>query len=194
MRIHTQRCFFWFGEHFEFALLLQSLLMIAAQLYLLWLCIRYRPGSYASSAFTAAPSDARSAQGQPPSFSFTVTPASPSDVRAPQPEPGTTGASNQDQASRGGHGLLDSALGFGGSRGRYSPLLSLNLPPPPTLALEGDASTEDDEAGNSSNGIGSLRRAKSMLKAALSVGAGSRADGSSGARIFGFWTWPHYSR
>lgn len=37
------RCFFWLGERFEFALLLQSLLMIAAQLGLLYLCIRYRP-------------------------------------------------------------------------------------------------------------------------------------------------------
>lgn len=37
------RCFFWLGERFEFALLLQSLLMIAAQLGLLNLCIRFRP-------------------------------------------------------------------------------------------------------------------------------------------------------
>ncbi|GAC94652.1 pq loop repeat protein [Pseudozyma hubeiensis SY62] len=37
------RCFFWLGERFEFALLLQSMLMIAAQLGLLYLCIRYRP-------------------------------------------------------------------------------------------------------------------------------------------------------
>ncbi|TKY88359.1 hypothetical protein EX895_002711 [Sporisorium graminicola] len=37
------RCFFWLGERFEFALLLQSLLMIAAQLGLLYLCIRFKP-------------------------------------------------------------------------------------------------------------------------------------------------------
>lgn len=37
------RCFFWLGERFEFALLLQSLLMIAAQLGLLNLCIRFKP-------------------------------------------------------------------------------------------------------------------------------------------------------
>nr|CDI55606.1 conserved hypothetical protein [Melanopsichium pennsylvanicum 4] len=37
------RCFFWLGERFEFALLLQSLLMIGAQLGLLYLCIRFKP-------------------------------------------------------------------------------------------------------------------------------------------------------
>ncbi|EST08183.1 hypothetical protein PSEUBRA_002270 [Kalmanozyma brasiliensis GHG001] len=37
------RCFFWLGERFEYALLLQSILMIAAQLGLLYLCIRFRP-------------------------------------------------------------------------------------------------------------------------------------------------------
>ncbi|KAF8227550.1 hypothetical protein L208DRAFT_297582 [Tricholoma matsutake] len=38
------RCFFWLGNHFEFALLLQSILMILAQLALLYICIIYRPG------------------------------------------------------------------------------------------------------------------------------------------------------
>ncbi|KAK0202867.1 hypothetical protein DFS33DRAFT_1263085 [Desarmillaria ectypa] len=37
------RCFFWLGNHFELALLLQSVLMILAQLALLYICIRYRP-------------------------------------------------------------------------------------------------------------------------------------------------------
>ncbi|KAF5336087.1 hypothetical protein D9611_006234 [Ephemerocybe angulata] len=37
------RCFFWLGEHFETALLVQSILMIAAQLALLYICILYRP-------------------------------------------------------------------------------------------------------------------------------------------------------
>ncbi|KAG8974998.1 hypothetical protein FRC05_006675 [Tulasnella sp. 425] len=37
------RCFFWLGERFEFALLVQSVLMILAQLALLYICIRYRP-------------------------------------------------------------------------------------------------------------------------------------------------------
>jgi uncharacterized protein with PQ loop repeat len=37
------RCFFWLGNRFEFALLLQSILMIIAQLALLFICILYRP-------------------------------------------------------------------------------------------------------------------------------------------------------
>ncbi|EPQ56418.1 hypothetical protein GLOTRDRAFT_40138 [Gloeophyllum trabeum ATCC 11539] len=37
------RCFFWLGKHFEFPLLLQSILMILAQLALLYICIHYRP-------------------------------------------------------------------------------------------------------------------------------------------------------
>jgi len=37
------RCFFWLGEHFEFALLVQSLLMIVCQLALLYICVLYRP-------------------------------------------------------------------------------------------------------------------------------------------------------
>ncbi|PBK72261.1 uncharacterized protein ARMOST_07048 [Armillaria ostoyae] len=36
------RCFFWLGNHFELALLIQSVLMILAQLALLYICIRYR--------------------------------------------------------------------------------------------------------------------------------------------------------
>jgi len=37
------RCFFWLGDRFELALLIQSILMILAQLALLYICIRYRP-------------------------------------------------------------------------------------------------------------------------------------------------------
>ncbi|KAL6300039.1 hypothetical protein BKA93DRAFT_803682 [Sparassis latifolia] len=37
------RCFFWLGNRFELALLIQSVLMILAQLALLYICIRYRP-------------------------------------------------------------------------------------------------------------------------------------------------------
>jgi len=37
------RCFFWLGDPFELALLLQSVLMILAQLALLYICIIYRP-------------------------------------------------------------------------------------------------------------------------------------------------------
>ncbi|KAF5367162.1 hypothetical protein D9758_004006 [Tetrapyrgos nigripes] len=37
------RCFFWLGSRFETALLVQSILMILAQLALLYICILYRP-------------------------------------------------------------------------------------------------------------------------------------------------------
>ncbi|KAJ3745486.1 hypothetical protein DFH05DRAFT_1396613 [Lentinula detonsa] len=37
------RCFFWLGDRFELALLVQSILMILAQLALLYICIIYRP-------------------------------------------------------------------------------------------------------------------------------------------------------
>ncbi|KAG8889592.1 hypothetical protein FRB98_003654 [Tulasnella sp. 332] len=37
------RCFFWLGDHFELALLVQSIFMILAQLALLYICIKYRP-------------------------------------------------------------------------------------------------------------------------------------------------------
>ncbi|KAH7873012.1 uncharacterized protein C8R40DRAFT_413069 [Lentinula edodes] len=37
------RCFFWLGDRFELALLVQSVLMILAQLALLYICIIYRP-------------------------------------------------------------------------------------------------------------------------------------------------------
>ncbi|KDR67928.1 hypothetical protein GALMADRAFT_257414 [Galerina marginata CBS 339.88] len=37
------RCFFWLGNHFEIALLIQSVLMILAQLALLYICITFRP-------------------------------------------------------------------------------------------------------------------------------------------------------
>ncbi|KAI0321018.1 hypothetical protein OF83DRAFT_1101574 [Amylostereum chailletii] len=40
---NIMRCFFWLGNQFEFALLLQSIFMILAQLVLLYICIRYRP-------------------------------------------------------------------------------------------------------------------------------------------------------
>jgi len=39
------RCFFWLGNRFEIALLVQSILMILAQLALLYICIVYRPRS-----------------------------------------------------------------------------------------------------------------------------------------------------
>ncbi|KAI0731255.1 hypothetical protein C8Q76DRAFT_355563 [Earliella scabrosa] len=40
---NVTRCFFWLGNRFELALLVQSILMILAQLALLYICIRFRP-------------------------------------------------------------------------------------------------------------------------------------------------------
>lgn len=37
------RCFYWLGSLFDYALLIQSLFMIVAQLALLYICIRFRP-------------------------------------------------------------------------------------------------------------------------------------------------------
>ncbi|PAV20108.1 pq loop repeat protein [Pyrrhoderma noxium] len=37
------RLFFWLGDRFEFALLVQSMLMIIAQLVLLYICLLYKP-------------------------------------------------------------------------------------------------------------------------------------------------------
>ncbi|KAH8926223.1 hypothetical protein BT69DRAFT_1311854 [Atractiella rhizophila] len=42
---NTTRIFFWLGERFELPLLIQSILMIIAQLALLWVCVRYKPSS-----------------------------------------------------------------------------------------------------------------------------------------------------
>jgi hypothetical protein len=39
---NTTRCFFWLGDRFEIALLIQSIFMILAQLALLYICIIYR--------------------------------------------------------------------------------------------------------------------------------------------------------
>ncbi|TFK74891.1 hypothetical protein BDN72DRAFT_955253 [Pluteus cervinus] len=44
------RCFFWLGNRFEAALLVQSILMMFAQLALLYICIMYRQGSSPESA------------------------------------------------------------------------------------------------------------------------------------------------
>ncbi|KAH8832377.1 hypothetical protein DL96DRAFT_1581828 [Flagelloscypha sp. PMI_526] len=37
------RCFYWIGNHYETPLLIQAVLMICAQLILLYICILYRP-------------------------------------------------------------------------------------------------------------------------------------------------------
>ena len=39
---HTLKVFFWFGKRFKFTLLLQSILVINMQLYLIYLCLKYK--------------------------------------------------------------------------------------------------------------------------------------------------------
>lgn len=53
------RIFFWFGKRFELALLVQSILMIAFQLALLYVCLKYSSPSQVASTVVglAAPSD-----------------------------------------------------------------------------------------------------------------------------------------
>lgn len=51
------RVLWWFGEHYEIALLVQAVLMIAAQLFLLHLCLKFRPGTFANSAYSVSSSD-----------------------------------------------------------------------------------------------------------------------------------------
>ncbi|KAK0548316.1 hypothetical protein OC861_003631 [Tilletia horrida] len=51
---------FYFHEKYALALLLQAIFLIIIQLVLLELLLRFRPGSYASAAFTASSDDTRS--------------------------------------------------------------------------------------------------------------------------------------
>ena len=39
---HTTKVFFWFGERYVYTLLIQSILVIVIQLYIIYLCIKYR--------------------------------------------------------------------------------------------------------------------------------------------------------
>ncbi|UZJ55903.1 hypothetical protein CBS101457_005223 [Exobasidium rhododendri] len=188
------RCFFWLGERFELALLLQSVLMIIAQIFLLSLLVKYRPGSFASSTYSissgdqpsssantakpADPTDASSRPGPQPShqFAFDVEPPTPIDGEDAAPNPWKN--ASLGPAKRGLSG--------------YTPLLdNLNLPPPPILGYQ-EGEEEEAEGIEQSRGQ-RLRRfgSKSLrfLTAGLRTGSKNRLDGSSGSRPFGFWTW-----
>ena len=39
---HTLKVFFWFGKRFKYTLLIQSLLVVIVQLYLIFLCIKFK--------------------------------------------------------------------------------------------------------------------------------------------------------
>lgn len=195
------RVFFWFGERFELALLLQSILMIVSQLFLLSLLIRFRPGSFASSAYSVASNDRPNQTGgteSAPVASSVPTAAERSEFSADEAFDGPNESSGSgDNAAKttfppSAGGLFSSAP----SGGRYAPLFGLNLPPPPTLGLE-EGEDEDAGTGSSSarqklNRVG--RKTVRFLQAGLKRSEGTkRLDGSSGGRVFGFWTWPDYS-
>ena len=42
---HTTKVYFWFGERYAYTLLIQSLLVIIIQLYIIYLCVKYREKS-----------------------------------------------------------------------------------------------------------------------------------------------------
>lgn len=149
--------------------------MIAAQVYLLHLLLKFRVGSYAHAAFTASSADSRRTSEPVRIFDAAAapvanTPTTTADV------PSTPRLVAQPPA----HSLsTPPARG----RGRYMPLVGLELPPAPTLGLDED---DDDEAP--------VRRTwLATLKASIKRGEGTRADGSQGNRPFGFWTWTSLS-
>ncbi|CEH13228.1 Predicted membrane protein [Ceraceosorus bombacis] len=177
------RCFFWLGEPFELALLLQSILMIAAQLFLLSLLLYYRPGSFAHASFTASSADAGSSRSSAPLFdAASAALASAASAANSQAKPTSTAA----QASRIDTSAPQPTYDAGDStRGKYAALAGLNfeLPPAPTIGLE------EGEDENDAEEVSRLDRVKQLLKASLRRGQGLRADGSDATRPFGFWTW-----
>ncbi|PWN20059.1 hypothetical protein BCV69DRAFT_283592 [Microstroma glucosiphilum] len=141
------RCFWWLSERFELPLLLQSVLMIISQLGLLGLLLKYREGSYASSAFTSSSEDyaggrdpgPAGARGGPARGARPSTTAGQGQsgeresLRSSQPEPAAQGRGTASRAPAPDAGFA--ALFSGSSsRGGYAPVLSgLHLPTLPYL-------------------------------------------------------------
>ncbi|CAO1618172.1 unnamed protein product [Parajaminaea phylloscopi] len=215
------RVFWWLRVKFELALLLQSLLMIASQLGLLSLILRFQPGSFASSAYTASSEDYRNGhQGPPPSSvrsarpqpgpQITVEPPTPTQTSAELPNVAAAQPDASPSAEYASPGLraLFGSIG-GSSRGNYVPVLGdFRFPTMPTLDTSGGFARLDDEAGAEEEdtepvslptrlGRQALTQTRGIgrqLKVLLGVrNDGSlRKDGSSSSRPFGFWTWRHF--
>lgn len=209
------RLIWWFHERYEIVLLIQSILMVVAQIALLGLVLRFQPGSYASAAYTSSHVDYQRGDPGPASSRQQQQPARPQiNVDPPTPEQGTTslpGTSNAAEATSGGAGGANeysnpgfaSLFGGSGSSGRYAPIVGdFRFPTMPVLdAPEGYADDHEDEQEDTdpvSLPARLLRQAKQrtsrltrQLKPLLGVrNDGSlRADGSSSGRPFGFWTW-----
>jgi uncharacterized protein with PQ loop repeat len=47
---HTLKVFFWFGERYKYALLIQSILVIIVQLYLIFLCVKFKENKNQNSS------------------------------------------------------------------------------------------------------------------------------------------------
>lgn len=197
---NVSRIYFWFGEKFEFALLLQSILMIAAQLFLLSLLIKFRPGSFASSSYSVGSQDRNNNQQDSDAYPPTVARTTPSrpvaEFSADDAFDGDhTTTSTTNQADKPTNSLFSGAGAlFSGSaasqNGHYAPLFGLQMPIAPTLADD----DEDHVADSSSAPVRLGRKTVRFFQAGLRLDReGKRRDGSSGNRIFGFWTWPDYS-
>lgn len=210
------RCFWWLTERFELPLLLQSILMIVSQLGLLGLLLKYREGSYASSAFTSSSEDyARgrdpgpaAARGGPARGARLPTSGEGQSgeretLRSSQPEAASQGRGAASRAPDAGFAALFSGSG---SRGGYAPVLSgLQLPTLPYLEpssagpeVHGAEEEEEEDQEPTSLLTRTTRRAHkaarrrgAQLKTLLGVRTdGSlRQDGSSSGRPLGFWTW-----
>lgn len=153
--------------HYELALLVQSILMIGAQLGLLYLCLYYRPGSFASSVFsisstdqngdvifdsapgTGLPTSSSSAAGQ---TSVTAPPAHPPFQVIVDPPP-------EEQGDEVGH---------------HAP-----------SHIPGEA---DDLSNRSSR-----RSVGSAGLPSLSVNSLAVPHITDSNRPFGFWTWPDFA-
>lgn len=197
---NLSRIFFWFGERYEFPLLLQSILMIVSQIYLLSLLLKFKPGSFASSAYSVASgdrNDGRRTGSQNPNSSDNT-----SSSTAQNRTDFSADEAFDDNENHSGNGTKSSSLpSIGGlfdtssANGRYAPLFGLNMPAAPTLDEEDedeDGGTRNPQSGQRIQRMG--RKTVKFLQSGFKRSEGStRKDGSSGGRIFGFWTWPNLS-
>lgn len=194
--------------------------MIAAQIGLLSLILRFQPGSFASSAYTSSSEDYRyndpgpaSRRAATPSRrpQITVEPPTPTQQETTLASTGSAPAAVQQQHSAEYSNPAFKALfgSFGGtsSRGTYAPVIGdIRFPTMPTL----DTSIDDDEADVSQEDTEPVslltRLARQAKRSTLRLGRqlkvligvrndGSlRQDGSSSSRPFGFWTWRYLPR
>lgn len=188
------RCFFWFGERFEFPLLLQSILMIAAQLFLLSLLIKFRPGSYASSSFSVASGDRSTHPRNGHATSNLHATSSTTTFSADDADniEGLQFSSNGEHQEDAKPGNTLGSL-FGPSSSRYAPLFgNVKIPIAPTLDEDEDEERPSSSHANLVTRLG--KQALHFLQGGIRLRNGTtRRDGSSGGRPFGFWTWPNYS-